>query len=329
MKIIEGFPIQEGLHCSSTSLSEIMKYNGYNLSEAMVFGISSGLDFVYLNQRFEICPRFIFTRTPMLEKDFFENIGMEFKWQASIYPEWDIIKKNIDHNNPVLFLTDPSKLDFFEVTTPSAAGHTLTVIGYNNIDRTLYISDSISSELIECKYENLLDSINIGKVPFNKPDLWASIPEIHLTHSLDSIIVNAIKKNAFQFLDSSNDARGISAINRLAEEVEYWIDLPNYRFICSHVYSSIELIGTGGSGFRKLYTNFLGEINDYIYSFDANTYIEAMKEISRLYRNLAKCFYLESLGRSKSYIPKIKDCLYELEESETKFWESIILELCN
>ena len=325
-KKIESYPIQKGMHCASTSLSEIMKYNNYDFSEALVFGISSGLDFVYITQRYVDCPRLVFTRTPMLENEFFSNIGIDFKWNNSI-PQWEMIKKHIDNKSPILFLTDPSKIGFFQTNIPSVTGHTLTIIGYKEVnnERIVYISDFISNKILRCTYHELLDSINVRKAPFYKENLWGHIPPIYIGVSLDKVIIGSIKKNAKRMLDCNNTNRGLIAINTLTDEIKYWRDLPNYRFLCSHVYHSIETIGTGGSGFRNLYTLFLREIGNYISVFDSRGYSETMYYISICYKRLAKYFYLESLGKDKSYVNKIHSLLEEIYEKEHRFWSNILL----
>ena len=48
--IIEDFTPQGGKHCITNSLKQIFTYYGYPMSEEMIFGLASGLSFLYLNQ---------------------------------------------------------------------------------------------------------------------------------------------------------------------------------------------------------------------------------------------------------------------------------------
>ena len=321
MNILEKFPVHEGAHCASTSLSEIMKYNGYDFSEALVFGISSGLDFIYLNQFYESHSRLVFTRTPMLENEFFENIGVQFKWNKYLLEYEDIIN-NIDKGNPILVQTDPSILEFFDVQIPSAAGHTLTIIGYDN-NKILRISDSIGSEIFSCSYENLCEAINVEKPPFYIRNIWSGVNNIEIKVDLEEVILNSLEKNALKMLHPSTNHSGINAIYKLHNEIPQWKYLDNYRFLCNHVYNSIENIGTGGSGFRNLYVDFLKEITNYTSEIDTSKIIENKIKIAKLYRELSKYFYLEYRDNGKTYVNKIQTVLSRIIENEYYFWGNI------
>ncbi len=48
--IIQDFVPQGGKHCITNSLKQIFSFYGYPLSEEMMFGLASGLSFLYLNQ---------------------------------------------------------------------------------------------------------------------------------------------------------------------------------------------------------------------------------------------------------------------------------------
>lgn len=38
-----------GIHCSSSSVADLLHHDGFRASEAMVFGLGSGLGFVYVD----------------------------------------------------------------------------------------------------------------------------------------------------------------------------------------------------------------------------------------------------------------------------------------
>ena len=46
-KIIEDFIPQGGKHCITNALKQVLSYYDYPISEAMIFGIASGLSFLY------------------------------------------------------------------------------------------------------------------------------------------------------------------------------------------------------------------------------------------------------------------------------------------
>lgn len=47
---VENFVPQGGKHCITNSLKQIFTYYGYPMSEELMFGLASGLSFLYLNQ---------------------------------------------------------------------------------------------------------------------------------------------------------------------------------------------------------------------------------------------------------------------------------------
>ncbi|MEK4905761.1 BtrH N-terminal domain-containing protein [Niallia sp. FSL M8-0099] len=326
MKLLDNYSVKKGLHCASTSLSEIMNFNGAQLSEGMVLALSNGLDFIYLNQYYENQCRLVFTRSPMLENDFFNTIGVNFKWNNGT-PNFDQVKKAIDQNLPILFLTDPSLLPFFKTKIPSAALHTITVIGYDE-GGSVYVSDSISSEILECSFDELLSSINVQKPPFYIENLWAIVPKINFIEDLNNKLLLGMKKNAINMLNS-NKSRGVMAIKRLSKEVTDWKNLINYEGLCRHVYASIELIGTGGSGFRKIYLSFLNEVKEHLPNFKTDTLIEKCVELISLYKKLARLFYLESIKKEKTYIIRIQEVLNNIYVIETFFWKTMLHEVGN
>ena len=324
MKTLKNFPTHVGTHCATTSLSEILEFNGYKFSEQLIFGISGSVDFIYLYPSFEECPRLIFTRSPMIEYDFFRNIGIDFKWNKEKVPEFKEIKGYIDNNKPVLALTDPKELEFFGVSTPSLAHHTLTVIGYDEFDKTLKISDMIGSNIFSCSYESFCNAIKVGKPPFYIENIWSPVDEFKLEKNLEEMIIDGMRNNSLKMLQPKTDHSGIDALIKLKNELPQWRNLDNYQFICLHVYLSIEKIGTGGSGFRKLYLEFLKEVPFYTSKINVTDLLNKKVKLVNLYKELSKHFRLESKNKNESYIGTIQTILEDLITAEYDFWDTTL-----
>ncbi|MEK5391832.1 BtrH N-terminal domain-containing protein [Margalitia sp. FSL K6-0131] len=323
MQLIENYPITKGVHCASTSLSEIFRYYNYNLSEAMVFGISSGLDFVYYDHYLLDYSRLVFARNPVMENTLFTNLGLDFKWQYGDEFNWDEVKRNLDKKIPVLFLTDPYYLEFFNVKVNSAAGHTLTVIGYSEEEGILFISDSIDDKIFTCNFDSFFKSINNKKPPFYQLNIWSPVPFFTIDEPLTVIIERAMINNATAMIDSQSGHRGISAIHKLGKDIRYWDELPNWQELCTNVYRSLELIGTGGSGFRKLYQRFLHEALNVLPWLGETSLLEKIEIISQSYRKLSRKCYLAG-NKDRKILSDISNILFELEFLETDFWSEII-----
>ncbi|TKI95377.1 DUF4872 domain-containing protein, partial [Bacillus cereus] len=96
-------------------------------------------------------------------------------------------------------------------------------------------------------------------------------------------IVKGIRKNAEDMLQDKNDNYGILNIKKLAAEIPYWTELPEWEECCVHTYLMIEKIGSGGSGFRKLYSEFLIEASAYLPEIEQYSCITKIEEIHKLY----------------------------------------------
>ncbi|MGH6960024.1 MAG: BtrH N-terminal domain-containing protein, partial [Dongiaceae bacterium] len=48
MIALPGFVHRPGVHCGSTSMADVLRHQGLELSEPMCFGLGSGLHLVYL-----------------------------------------------------------------------------------------------------------------------------------------------------------------------------------------------------------------------------------------------------------------------------------------
>ena len=46
--IVDDYPHQTGEHCASTSLRNILRFHGTELSEGMIVGLAAGLGFYYI-----------------------------------------------------------------------------------------------------------------------------------------------------------------------------------------------------------------------------------------------------------------------------------------
>lgn len=287
----------------------------------MVFGLGSGVDFTYIFYYLADKSRYIFTRNPVFENSLLDNLGMNSKWYHGDKLELEFIKSNLDKEIPVLLWTDPACLHFFKTNTPSFAAHTLVLIGHD--EKGFYISDSISEEILHASYSEIEYAANVAKPPFYKRNVFLPIENFTI-RNLEECVKKSLKSNA-QHMLSNNPYRGIDAIKRLIDEIIEWKNVSNYFNICLDAYRSMELIGTGGAGFRNLYTDFLIEVEEKQLISPKYQFSTKMNHISKLYKNLSKSFYLAGVKKSDRYLKKIQFILIEIYENETAFWTEVSL----
>lgn len=316
MKEIENFPLKQGRHCSSTALSELCYFYDIKLSEEIIFGISQGLDFIYFDLIDYNNSRAFFPRTPMLEYDFFKKTNLKFKWREMDKFSIEEIYSYIDQGIPVLLVLDTSKLNFFSSNKISISPHTCVVIG--RTDTELLISDSINDRVNICNISEIEQSMSIKKAPFFKKFIYSEVPQFNLKEDISTLCCNAIKNNSRNFLDKNNNISGLNGINKMIEDLHNYKSIPNFDEIAKGFFLSIEVTGTGGSAFRKLYLDFLKEIESILPS--VKILKKPLQRLIDLYRELAKLFDLYSRKKRHKYIVEAIDKLKEIYELEYIFW---------
>jgi|HigsolmetaAR206D_1030411.scaffolds.fasta_scaffold02169_5 hypothetical protein len=321
--LIENFPSKKGEHCASTALSELSTFYGWNISEAMAFGIGSGPSFVYLTYYPIDYSRIIFGRSPILENDFFKSIHHDFKWNHGENLDWEMVKHYIDHNIPILMLTDTYYLDFYEINAHNFAGHTLVLIGYDEESNTAYVSDNIKDSIITTSLDLLIKSMSKAKAPFFKKYVWSPVLPFSKPNSVKDVIIHSILNTSQKMLNSPSSSMGLRAIKRLEHEIVFWPDLPNWQECCINVYRSLEFIGTGGAGFRNLYTVFIEEAAFFLPFLKEINSLNKMKEIAATYNKLSKKFYLAGRKGEMKYLVDIQELLSNLYNLEFSFWSEI------
>ena len=79
---VERYRHRTGEHCASTALRNILAHHGTELSEPMIFGLASGLGFIYLEGQGVSPSRLFHGRTISLEIDFCRNTAIAFEERA-------------------------------------------------------------------------------------------------------------------------------------------------------------------------------------------------------------------------------------------------------
>ncbi|TKD69769.1 BtrH N-terminal domain-containing protein [Pseudalkalibacillus hwajinpoensis] len=319
--LISKYPSSVGKHCATNSLVEISKYYGNNLSEAMVLGLSKGVSFNYVPFT-DYMPRLINLRNPILEKSFFDTINYPFKWNYAEKLNFKKINDYLSMGIPVLILVDINELNIFQLdfnSLGSVGAHTLSIVGYDENKELYLISEYFQKEYIEIKKNDLQKACQIPKGPFFVKNMWAPVYKFEI-NNLEQKIIKAIKENAESFL-FGNDFYGLTSILKLSQEISYWSELPYWKENSYNTYMRVERIGTGGAGFRKLYLEFIKEVEILIPALREASLAKLLPGIISLYKKMSLNFYYVHRYESKEYFKKIKHILEELYNKEMQFWK--------
>jgi hypothetical protein len=77
-KQVPGFIHRAGAHCESSALRDIFEFYGFKFSEPMIFGLGSGLSFVYWHSKQMQYP-FVDGRARDFDKNLCANLGVSVK----------------------------------------------------------------------------------------------------------------------------------------------------------------------------------------------------------------------------------------------------------
>jgi uncharacterized protein DUF4872/butirosin biosynthesis protein H-like len=279
---LANFPHVPGIHCSSSSIADILRYDGQRLSEAMVFGLGSGLGFIFSNDP-RHSPAYRFNgRALDLEGKFYALFGVRLPWLGRWHPQ--ALEGALAQGRPLVAQTDIAYLPYYDrVHFPL---HGIVVTGWDG--EHAQIADTFSAELQRIDASQLHDALAGAGSPFMDPPFRiAPAPRVEV--SIDAATVTrAILVTAREMLEPAIPGTGIPAMRRLVAEKTAWRESPDWAWSARFAYQGIEKRGTGGGGFRSLYAAFLDEVRALVPAIDKVRAIERMRESSSAWSAMAQ-----------------------------------------
>ena len=285
------FTHNQSAHCENGVVSNLMRHNGFEISEPMVFGIGSGLLFSYLPfLKVNHAPVFTYRSLPgNIFNKFAKRVGVKmkkekFKNPASAKASLD---KNLANNNPVglqvgvyhlLYFPDEYRFHF--------NAHNMVVYGKEN-DRYL-ISDPVMEEVTS------LSDKELEKVRFAK---GAFAPKGHMYYptsfpeklELKKAIVKGIKQTSKDMV-APVPIVGVKAMRWVAKNIRKWpkkLGAKKANHYLGQIVRMQEEIGTGGGGFRYIYAAFLQEASQVLQNDKLMELSKEMTSIGDAWRDFA------------------------------------------
>lgn len=277
--MIMNYPNCRMKHCETGAFVNMMKYYGMDISESMAFGIGSGLYFLYsplFKMQGVIYPAFRSWPTTIIKKasnrlqlNFHEVYFGNNTKRASIF-----LDKLVERQYPVGVVVNVKGLPYFNVMGGEVDfnGHIVTVIGKANKN---YIIADTDSRLQNDDFV-LVNENDFSKIRFSK---GVAAPHGHLFYFDDrnvfknNIDNKMLKKAIEKGLRETCDAMlripfpyfGTKGILYFSKDMKNWEQKYNRKQICYRLlwyYRVIERAGTGGAGYRYLFSDFLKEASD-------------------------------------------------------------------
>jgi hypothetical protein len=308
---LERFPHVAGTHCSSSSIADILRYDGQPLSEPMVFGLGSGLGFIASSDA-RYSPQYRFNgRALDLEGKFYALFGARLAWAG----RWDeaAIERALGQGRPLVAQTDIAHLPYYDgVHFPL---HGIVVTGW---DRSrAQVADTYSSELQSITAEELRAALEGEGSPFMDPP-YRIAPAPRVDVALDAAtIARAILVTAREMLEPVVPGTGVPAMHQLVSERDAWRDSPDWVWSARFAYQGIEKRGTGGGGFRTMYAQFLEEARPWLPAIDRVRAVHRMHDASSRWSAMAQDLKRAFVEQDRSGIDSAVDRLRDIAIHET------------
>jgi hypothetical protein len=323
MKTVAGFQHTPGVHCGSTALRDLLHQIGIDLSEPMCFGLGSGLGFYYLRDPRGTMPSHMFHgRTLTLEHDLCAHLALDFEQGANDDADcaWQTAKEWIDRGVPLLLNVELSQLPYYNTRTPFP-GHRIVLAGYDDARRVAFLADTQLPGLQEVSY----DTVRAARAAdISLRHEWLAIKPTKDPVPLAGAVVSALRDNALGMNLDRAPHQAIMGMELLAEDFENWGDAPDWRWCAKFGYQIIEVRGTGGGFFRKMYADFLREAEALDERLRAAKLAETMDGIANEWSEFARLLQRIATEQDRAAFADASRAIRRLAMREETFWGKVL-----
>jgi len=197
--IIPNFQAFEGEHCETVAIGNLLKHQGLELSEPMLFGIGAGLGFIYWKMKTMPLP-FLGGRTKELGRNICGNLGVriEERETASLPKSWRNVAEHLDSGRPVALQLDCFHLDYFTKKI-HFAGHHVAMYGYDSTDAYL-VDTRPQGSMVKTSLESLAKARS-EKGPMSARNRSVTVAFDPADLDIEAAILRGISRNAVEFLN--------------------------------------------------------------------------------------------------------------------------------
>ena len=325
METLTDFKHFQSAHCENGVASNLLKNKGIDVSEPMIFGIGSGLFFVFLPfLKVNHAPAISYRPMPgMIFNRAAKNLGIKVKRHKfrSTKAAQIFLDEQLSANRPCGLQVGVYNLTYFpEEYKFHFNGHNLVVFGKQ--DGAYLISDPVMQETTK------LSEKELEKVRFSKGVL---APKGHLYYpefvpenlDFEKAIKKGIKKTCREMLAPVPivGVRGIRMVAKRIKKMPAKIGNAKTNYFLAQMVRMQEEIGTGGGGFRYIYAAFLQEASQKLQQPKLNDFAMEISAIGDKWRDFAlnASRVYKKRNNSQDIYNVISDQLLELAELEESF----------
>lgn len=286
-----NFIHHQSAHCENGVASNLLKFNGINISEPMIFGIGSGLFFFYLPfLKVNHAPAISYRPMPgAIFNKAAKRLGIKVKRIKFSSPKeaQKALELNLKNNIPTGLQVGVYNLTYFpEEYRFHFNAHNLVVYGKEG--GNFLVSDPVM-ETVTTLTEKELEKVRFAKgalAPKGQMYYPIVIPE---NIDWETAIKKGIKNTCNDML-APVPIVGVKAIRWVAKSIPKWSTKLGVK-VTNHYLAQLirmqEEIGTGGGGFRFIYAAFLQEAAVILKNDKLKELSKEMTIIGDLWRDFA------------------------------------------
>lgn len=338
--LISNYRNIPGQHCGSTAMRNLLyHYCGLELTEEVIFGLGSGIEFMFIQIKGLDPEAVIFGRSITMEVDAAQALGIDYREQPEFdnHKAWSDVRQEVLEGRPTMLTGDVFFLDYrkFKVRFPA---HRFVLLGFDDEKEIAYLADRVDPAPQPCSYKALATSRNpvTGITTFN---LWGKFFNTKIQTPLEQVACSAISKSVHRMLgkDSSQTdllksvtgektsiVTGISGLSEFAKDLANWHEKQDAAKIASYAAQAIEKFGTGGGNFRKMFASFLDWASGVLPDIVSKDTVGLAQQSASTWSSLAKILETAADGpQSKGIWNQASEKAAEIAEIESNLFETL------
>lgn len=317
-------------HCESGVTASLLRDRGLNISEALIFGIGSGIFFGHL---FFIkmvgLPVTTFRSQPgAVFKKAGRRLGVRFVTKRFYNPRkgMEELRRVLREGNIVGLTTNIYWLSYFPNRFRfQFNGHNL--IALREIENGFRVSDPVLEHPVDCSTDDL-ERARFARGPL-EPRGFMYYPEaVPENVDIRSGCIKGMNDTCNMMLRIPIPIFGVRGIRFLAQKIKKSPQKLGYAEACRHLGNIVRMqeeIGTGGAGFRFMYAAFLQETGELFVSDQLLQLSQEMTGIGDLWREFAvlSARTIKQRDWSESAFDKISRTLLECAGREEALFKKL------
>jgi hypothetical protein len=324
MAPVLGIDTRGTQHCETTALGVLLRNQGLDLSEPMLFGLGSGLSFVYWDSKNMPFP-FLGGRVKPFEltRNLAARLGLELLVKETTSPRraWENVASCIDAGQPVGLQLDSYHLDYFG-SKVHFGGHVVAMYGYD--DQHAYLVDTDQQGGPVSTRLSSLAEARAARGPMTAKHRSFTLTAPRNLSSPQKQIIPAIAACADAFLNPPIANLGHRGVEKAAKLVPTWLrrtddprsDLPRAALL-------MEKAGTGGALFRNLYRDFLAECARVVDSGRLRTGHALYAEAATLWTEAASLIAQAGRTGSPRFLAQAGSVLHDVARVEREAMQAL------